>query len=276
MPPSGPADRRRFISRTLENANLAFEWASDQEPVAGLSVQRPDRPRLTLSVRHTGSVLQVIAHGALSDPFDVQKLADRDVLNQEWGLGRIYYVESSGAWDLSLGLHAPGRPAPAGALLAALASLSDAPALLSQGHPPALLVEPRRAPTEVMPAVQQALAAAGLVPRAEHAGEVIAVTLQLDRVQTRVEWFLAGGTLLIARARPLAAPAVPADAGVLRRLNALNGRLDIGAVGLWYEQGLPYGWIGHPIAWLDLTPETVRWTSERAGSWAEAALQAAR
>jgi len=77
--------------------------------------------------------------------------------------------------------------------------------------------------------------------------------------------------VLIARAQPIGGRRVDPTPDALVALDKLNSRLDIGGVGLWYEHAIAYGWIGHLAAWLDITPDHVRWTSERAASWAEAA-----
>lgn len=143
-----PSARRDLIATTLRDAQVQYAWADGAEPVAIFGLQLPHRPRLELSVRHSGTVLQLIAHRVLPGPRDPQRIADYDMLNQSWGVGQ-----------------------------------------------PETLVA-------------------------------------MDR---------------------------------------LNGRLDIGGVGLWYEHGIAYGWIGHFAPWFAITPEAVRWTSERAASWAEAA-----
>jgi hypothetical protein len=58
-------------------------------------------------------------------------------------------------------------------------------------------------------------------------------------------------------------------------MNRLNSRLDIGGVGLDYQNQAVCAWVAHPLAWFGITPEAVQWTSERAGSWVEAALEQA-
>ncbi len=273
--PGTPEQHRAWIQQTLDPTGMPFEWLPGAAAVAGCRLQMPNRPLLNLSVRHTGAVLQVIAHAALPGPADVQLLADRDLLNQEWGLGRAYFVPAQNSWDLSIGLSAPNQPAAAGPWAAALTSLSDAPDLIMKGHPPMLVLEYPRTPAEVMPGVHQALEAAGLQPRAAHDGEVAVVNLQMDRVTSQVHWFLTGGSLLVARAQPIGTAKVVESAHAIERLNHLNSRLDIGGVGLWYGQGMAYGWIAQPIPWCDLSPAALRWASERAASWAEAAQHAA-
>lgn len=273
--PYSPAQRREWIAMTLHEARLNYSWAPGDAVVAALTLRLPHRPALNLSLRHDGTVLQLVAHGALADDYQAQMLADRDVLSQEWAVGRAYHVPGTGAWDLSASLYSPGRAAPAEALLALLATMSDAPDLLARGRAPLLLVEPAQTPAAMMPGVAAALAAAGLQPHTAHAGEMHSVLLQMDRLRVRVDCFLTGGTVLVARAQPLGVAKIQATPLVLQSLNALNGRLDIGGVGLAYDAGLALGWIAHPAAWFEPRADAWRWTCERAASWCEAAHLAA-
>lgn len=261
---------RDLIATTLRGAQLQYAWADGAEPIAVLGLQLPNRPRLDLSVRHSGTVLQLIAHHVLPGPREPQRIADYDVLNQSWGVGRVYFSEAAGAWDASVGLFAPEGAPPTAAFRSALATLADAPELYAKGQPPQVLVEPQPTIEAVMPAVERALASASLHPTSEHDGEVMSVLLQMDRIRAKVSWFLAG-SVLIARAQPVGASRVTATPQTLVALDKLNSRLDIGGVGLWYEHAIAYGWIGHFASWFTITPQAVRWTSERAASWAEAA-----
>jgi hypothetical protein len=155
-----------------------------------------------------------------------------------------------------------------------MTQLLAAPALLRRGQVPTVAALEHGTPAEVMPRVAAALTAAGLLPRATHGGEVHAVQLQLDRLAVRVELFVSGG-LLIARGMPIAHVPVEATGTVLARLAALSARLDVGGVGLQYDHGCGYGWIGQPVRGFDLAPGPLRWLAEHAGSWAEAAQLAA-
>jgi hypothetical protein len=172
--------RRSLIAATLGDARLDYVWAGGDEPIATLAVPLQNRPKLDLSLRHTGAVLQLIAHRVLPGPRDPQRIADFDVLNQEWGVGRLYFSESEDAWDASIGLFAPTTPPATNAVRAALATLADAPALYAIGQAPQVLVEPQPSISQIMPRVQRALDAANLQPTSEHAGEVFSVALQLD------------------------------------------------------------------------------------------------
>src|ERR1051325_285985 len=136
--PGTPEQRRTWIAQTIDPTGMPYTWLPGDEPVATCLLQMPHRPQLNLSVRHTGPVLQIIAHRALPGPGDAQLLADRDLLNQQWGFGRAYFVPANNSWDLSVGLVAPNRPASSGAWAAALTSLSDAPDMITKSVPPAL------------------------------------------------------------------------------------------------------------------------------------------
>lgn len=265
-------ERRAVIAQTLSAAGLAFDWQPGPEPVALLELRLGARPVLRLSVRHTGPVLQAIAHAAVPGAFTPERYADLDAAAQDWGLGRIYFSRAAGAWDVSVGLHAAGGVAPR-SFASAVTSMADLVDMLA-GSGARHVPQPVRTPEQVMPAIARAFAAAGMPTTAAHGGELVSVVMQMDRVRSRVDWFLAGGVHVFARAQPLVPPvAITPDA--MARVDALNGRLDIGGVGFWYELATAYGWIAHPAEHFDATPEVIRWTSERAATWAEAAHLAA-
>lgn len=263
-----PTTRRERIASALTSAGLRFGWRGGAEPVATLSVQGPGTPMLELTARHTDEVFQWIAHDVLPGGADAQRLADLDAFSQDWALGRATYVEARGAWDLSLGLYAPDAPVPPAMLHEALRQLAEGRAALAAGGAPP--VSPAKLPSEVMPAVARGLAEAGLQPTAAHGGELQRLRLRLDRHLLQVDCFETGG-LLVFRAVPLGVPRVAPTEPLLRRLHALASRLDLGGVGLSYELGLPVGYLAHPLAGFAPTPAALRWSAERAASWAEAA-----
>jgi hypothetical protein len=185
----------------------------------------------------------------------------------------MYFSEKTANWDLSIGLYAPHGSVEPAAFAAAVGSLSDAPAVVMAGLSPELLIVPEPVAGEVLPRLEAALVAANLAPKTLLGGEMFAVGLQLDRAAVEVHWFV-WGPLLVARAMPLRAAPILAEPRVLHALNQLNTRLDIGGVGLDYEGQTATAWIAHPIPWFEITSEAVRWTTERAGSWVEAAVDA--
>lgn len=261
----------RYVEDTLKDSGLAFEWNSD---IALLALQFVNRPRLLLSVRHNGSVLQVIAHRAWDEAWDSRLAADRDKLSQEWGIGRIYYSERDHGWDACVAMYAAQRSVPPANFRPVLASLGDAPDLVAKGHPPVLIV-PRQNPEQLLPAIRSALHDAGLEPGARREDGSISIILDLDRMRVCVDWFVMNGTMVIARAMPVGVSPIDIVPDLLARMNRLNGRLDIGGVGFDYDLNMALGWIAHPIHNFECTREVVRWTSERAGSWAEAAYRSA-
>jgi hypothetical protein len=257
----------KYVDDTLRSSGLIFEWNSG---IAILALRFANRPRLLLTVRHSGTVLQVIAHGVWNEVGDAQLIASRDMLSQAWGVGRIYYSERDRAWDASVALYAAQRGVAPELFRPVLASLGDAPDLVMKGHPPALIM-PRQNAEQLLSGIHTALHDAGLEPSSRRENGSVSIVLDLDRMRVCVDWFVMNGTMVVARAMPVGASPVVIAPDLLARMNRLNGRLDIGGVGFDYDLNMPLGWIAHPIHGFECTSEVVRWTSERAASWAEAA-----
>ena len=98
---------------------------------------------------------------------------------------------------------------------------------------------------------------------------MLVTVVDMPSVRAQIDLFVADGAFLVARARDIRNPPVLPTHDTLRRLCALDERLDIGGAGLDYDNQSALAWVAHPLDWFEMTPEALRWTVEHAGTFVE-------
>jgi hypothetical protein len=262
--------RQKLLAESLTATGLRLARAEGDAVM--FTVDDGHGRQLAITAQHTGEVVRFVAHDALPGGIDPQLIADRDVLSQDWGLGRAFADPVTARWQVGLGLRAPGSLRREAVMLA-LYQLTDAVRAYEAGVAPRLVVDHPLAPAEVMPRVDAALASMGIALRKGQGGELFSVRTEVQGFgPIGVEIFAdRDGAMLMFRARALGRPTVTEDAPATIRMNALNARLEVGAAGLRYGQGLAMAWIGFPLSIAEINPDNVLWFLNRAGqtaSWA--------
>src|SRR5262249_49763527 len=74
----------------------------------------------------------------------------------------------------------------------------------------------------------------------------------------RVQLFVAGDAILVARGRLTPARQIATDDAAIRTIQRVNEALGLGAVGVWRDQPQPYHQVAIPLAWVDVSPALVR------------------
>jgi hypothetical protein len=267
-------ERATWLARTLADAGVAVEW----EPVTGpypsglFEFNRQGRQPLRVRALHTGDVFQLTALDVDDTP-PAGRLEFVNASNENLRLTRAYWNEATGRWDVSAGIYLPGQPVAPDAVYLLLDLMSSHRDLLNEPAAAITYVAPTEPAADLMPSVAKALDAVGWPNFPENDG--ITVELVLDEgFRTVVEWYVERG-MLVVRAVPWGITGLSADEPVYRALTTLNGRLDVGGVGMWVDQGAPCGWVAHPVDAFTVSSESATWNTVHAATYAMHATRAA-
>lgn len=260
-----PMNPDRGLAAALQAASLKFEWAEGVEGLARMGVQFPHRPSLDIGLEFRPPILRMTAYNVLPPEFDVQRIADRAVWNEVWGLGRVYYHPVGQRWDASLGIFLPDGLSPE-AVKTWLAHLADAVSMIQANVTPRLVIEPPVRPPEAIPRIMELLKAEGADFDTRENGALIVLSVQPPGASAAEVHVYVHDSLLVARASRSPRQELPPTVETYLAINQLNAMLSFGAACYWHEYRLPYLLAALPWRWTVLDRNKLMWLIGYVGS----------